>query len=120
MKQIILDYKQDIELFNETAEAWAEEICGNRGECAVKSTQLRNFYDKVLELYEKSEKEDFEDILPFIKMLNSKVSYALSRKYVSEEFATFMKQCVAQVDSKEKLKVFKLFFEAVIGFYKGK
>ena len=120
MKPIVLDYKQDVELFNETAAAWAKEICGERRDCAVKSTQLRNFYEKVLELYEKSEKEDFSEVLPFVKMLNSKVSYALSRKHVTREFEQFMNQCVQQVQTKEQLKVFKLFFEAVVGFYKGK
>ncbi|MEA1920501.1 MAG: type III-A CRISPR-associated protein Csm2 [Campylobacterota bacterium] len=120
MKPIVLNYKEDVELFNDTALAWAKEICGDGRECRVKSTQLRNFYEKVLELYEKSEKEDFSEVLPFVKMLNSKVSYALGRKHVSHEFETFMNQCVAQVQTKEQLKVFKLFFESVVGFYKGK
>jgi len=120
MKPIILDYIKDVELFNETAAGWANEICGDRRECQVKSTQLRNFYEKVLELYEKSEKEEFSEVLPFVKMLNSKVHYALGRKHVSPSFENFMNQCVSQVQTKEQLKVFKLFFEAIIGFYKGK
>jgi len=67
------------------------------------------------------EKDEFESrVLPFVKMLNSKVSYALSRKHVTNEFEQFINQCVAQVETKEQLKVFKLFFEAVVGFYKGK
>ena len=120
MKPIVLDYIKDVELFNETAAAWASEICGDRRECQVKSTQLRNFYEKVLELYEKSEKEEFSEVLPFVKMLNSKVHYALGRRHVSPSFEKFMNQCISQVQTKEQLKVFKLFFEAIIGFYKGK
>jgi len=131
MKTIVLDYSKDIELFNETAKEWADAICNDNkkrnGDCGVKSTQLRNFYDKVLEYHMKVEtkKEDFRDILPFVKMLNSKVEYALHRKseggtLVNKTFAEMMKSCITQVDSPEKLRNFKLFFEAVLGFYKGK
>ncbi|HHO42820.1 MAG TPA: type III-A CRISPR-associated protein Csm2, partial [Epsilonproteobacteria bacterium] len=62
------------------------------------------------------------EILPFVKMLNSKVAYASSRssgggKLVNQAFVDMMSSCINQVDSKEKLDVFKLFFEAVIGFH---
>jgi len=120
MKQIVLDYKKDPELFNETAHEWAQAICGERRDCQVKSTQLRNFYEKVLELYEQSKKEPFEEVLPFVKMLNSKVAYAQTRGHVRQEFVDMMNQCVSQVNTKETLEVFKLFFEALLGFYKGK
>jgi len=111
---ITLDYKKDPELFNKTAQSWAKQIE------RTKKTQVRNFYDKVLELYEKSKSENWEDIEPFVKMLNSKVAYGVSRKVVSKEFQDMMSECISQIDDKEKLKVFKLFFEAVIGFYKGR
>ena len=116
---IELDYKKDPELFNKTAEKWAKEI--GKG---VKNTQIRKFYDKVLKLYEKSQKEDFREILPFVKMLNSKVAYASQRssggkKLVNEVFVEMMNECINQIDSKEKLENFKLFFEAVLGFHKS-
>ena len=116
---IELDYKKDPELFNKTAEKWAKEIGKD-----VKNTQIRKFYDKVLEFYEKSQKEDFSEILPFIKMLNSKVAYASQRssgggKLVNEAFVKMMKECINQINSKEKLENFKLFFEAVLGFHKS-
>jgi len=121
---IILDYKKDPELFNETAKKWAEHIGTGKG--GVQNTQIRKFYDKVLELYEKSQtnEEDFSEILPFVKMLNSKVAYASSRnsnggKLVNQKFVEMMNNCIKQVNSKEDLKIFKLFFEAVIGFHKS-
>ena len=120
MKKIVLDYTKDKELFNETAHEWAQGICGDRRDCMVKSTQLRNFYEKVLELHDKSKKEPFEEVLPFVKMLNSKVAYAETRKHVNHEFVDMMNQCIAQVNTKEQLNVFKLFFESLLGFYKGK
>ena len=53
-----------------------------------------------------------------MKMLNSKVAYSKSRGHSSDEFVLMMQDCIKQVDSKEKLEIFKLFFEAVIGFSK--
>ncbi len=119
MKEIVLDYHKDKELFNETAKGWAEAIGSGKG--GVQNTQMRKFYNKVLELNDKAKDIEFkEEILPFVKMLNSKVEYALTRKVASPEFKDMMNQCIAQVNSKEDLKTFKLFFEAVVGFYKGR
>jgi CRISPR-associated protein Csm2 len=57
-------------------------------------------------------------------MLNSKVAYASARKsaggnIVNQAFVKMMNSCINQVNSKEKLNIFKLFFEAVIGFHKS-
>jgi len=112
-KEIVLDYAKDKELFNETAKEWAEAI--NR----TKKTQARNFYDKVMELEEQSKKEDWNNVLPFVKMLNSKLAYGSNRKVVSLEFESMMNQCIKHVNQPEDLRVFKLFFEAVLGFFKG-
>jgi CRISPR-associated protein Csm2 len=114
LPNLILDYTKDKELFNETAKEYAKAIN------STKKTQARNFYDKVLELEAKSQSENWERVLPFVKMLNSKVAYGVSRKVVSFEFETMMNRCVKQVDTKEDLKVFRLFFEAVLGFFKGR
>jgi len=119
---IKLDYKADQELFNKTAKNWAEKIGAGKG--GVQNTQIRKFYDKVLELNDKAKHEDFADILPFVKMLNSKVAYASQRnsgggKLVNSAFVQMMSECINQVNSKEKLNTYKLFFEAVIGFHKS-
>ena len=126
-KRIELDYTKDVNLFDETAKEWAEAIekskCQNKKgkfvDMKTKKTQLRNFYDKVLELVQKSEKDSWEDILPFVKMLNSKVAYGVNREVLNCEFSNMMTQCISQIKTKEDLKRFKLFFEAVLGFFKG-
>jgi CRISPR-associated protein Csm2 len=109
------------ELFDSVAKEWANKI--EKAKPEMKKNQIRNFYDKVLELYEKSKySENFnEEVLPFVKMLNSKVAYALNRspKVANDEFKTMMESCIKQVKTKKDLEVFKYFFEAVIGFYKG-
>lgn len=117
-KEIELDYTKDPNLFDTTAKEWAEAID------KTKKTQARNFYEKVLELEAKSKSEEWQDVLPFVKMLNSKVAYASTRnsggrKLINEAFVSMMTQCISQVNTKEDLKVFKLFFEAVLGFFKG-
>ncbi|MEO1928411.1 MAG: type III-A CRISPR-associated protein Csm2 [Nautiliaceae bacterium] len=109
------------ELFDSVAREWAEKIAS--GYPSMKKNQIRNFYDKVLELYEKSQYSDNfeEEVLPFVKMLNSKVAYALNRspKVANSEFKEMMESCIREVETKKDLEVFKYFFEAVIGFYKG-
>jgi CRISPR-associated protein Csm2 len=115
MSKIVLDFTKDKgELFNKTAKAWAEKIE------RTKKSQVRNFYDRVMELENDAKEKAFESVLPFVKMLNSKVAYAQTRGHASKEFVDMMNQCIDQIDSSEKLRVFKLFFEAVLGFYKGR
>ena len=109
---IVLDYKKDPNLFDTTAKTVAEKISG------AKATQMRAFYDYVIELEQKSNTEDFSEILPFVKMLNSKAAYSNARRHSTSEFVEMINKCVAQVSTKDDLRVFKLFFEAVIGFSK--
>jgi len=127
MKEIVLDYHEDEELFNKTAEGWAEKIGADK-KTGVQNTQMRKFYDKVLELNEKAknaDKEEFEtEVLPFVKMLNSQVAYASQRssgggKIVNSVFVAMINSCVNQIDKKKDLDTFKLFFEALIGFHKA-
>ena len=133
---IELDYTKDKELFNKTAQNWAETIFEDkeyiekekRGRIEknfkkdpIKTTQMRKFYDQVLLKYNevKIDKKEFDEVLPFIKMINSKVEYAYSRELVSKSFREMMRTSIEQIEDEKKLENFKLFFEAVIGFYKG-
>lgn len=124
---IELDYTKDVELFNKTADSWASKIGNGKG--GVQNTQMRKFYDQVLNLQQKAKQineKDFQsDLLPFVKMLNSKVAYASTRssgggKIVNSEFVNMMSSCINQVGNEKDLNTFKLFFEAVIGFHKGR
>jgi len=129
VKRINLDYtvKNNENLFDDVAREWAKVIeeakCKNKKDKVIdmktKKTQLRNFYDKVLELENRAKKDDWSDVLPFVKMLNSKVAYAHTREVINCKFEDMMNQCIIQVKTKEDLTKFKLFFEAVLGFFKG-
>lgn len=111
--QIKLDYSTQPDLFDGIAKKAAIEIS------KTKTTQMRNFYEYVLDLLAKSNDENFKtEILPFVKMLNSKVAYSNSRGHASDEFADMIKQCIEQIQNKKDLQTFKYFFEAVLGFSK--
>jgi CRISPR-associated protein Csm2 len=110
--EIKLDYIVNPKLFDETAKELAQKVS------KTKSTQMRNFYEYVLDLYEQSQSKPFAEVLPFVKMLNSKVAYSKSRGHSSDEFVLMIQECIKQVDSPKKLELFKLFFEAVLGFSK--
>ncbi|MGP1580355.1 MAG: type III-A CRISPR-associated protein Csm2 [Wolinella sp.] len=99
-------------MFDETAKLVAENISNQ----STKSTQIRGFYDYIVKLEQDAQIQDFSEILPFVKMLNSKAAYSQSRGHASYEFVKMINKCVEQVKTKEDLRVFKLFFEAVIGF----
>jgi CRISPR type III-A-associated protein Csm2 len=107
--------------FDITAEKWSKVIVNaDRG---VEKNQLRNFYDKVLELEEKAINAnpiEFKTrVLPFIKMLNSKVTYAKNKQQgsVNEAFVIFMKEAIGQVKDRETFTNFRFLFEAVLGFF---
>lgn len=107
----------DKKLFSDTAKSWAEKIS------RTKKTQARNFYDKILELEKEIDTKGFDSVYPFIKMLNSKVAYGVNRRVVSREFQDMMEQSLNQItpnqQGEQKFKNFKLFFESVLGYFKG-
>ncbi len=84
----------------------------------TKSTQMRKFYDYVLDQNDRAKSEPFENVLPFVRMLNSKAAYAKSRGHINDVFVEMLKKCIEQVKTQKDLETFKLFFEAVIGFSK--
>jgi CRISPR-associated protein Csm2 len=124
---IVDDYVFDLHNINEktfdvTARSWAISIA-NQGR-GVEKNQLRNFYDKVLELEEKAvniEDDKFgSNVLPFVKMLKSKVAYAKNRQTapINRAFELFMNTSIDKITDKVSFMNFKLLFEAVVGFYK--
>ena len=124
LPKINFDYEKNPQLFGKVAEEWAKQLESESRKEVNKSSQIRQFYDKLLSLYEKSQNiEDNEyskKVYPFVVMLKSKVAYAKTRKKVSNTFEQMINSCIDQSVSKKNLETFKLFFEAVIGFYPKK
>lgn len=109
------------ELFDRVAKEAAITIAGSKKE-TNKPTQLRRFYDEIV-LWESKvsqHPEKFEEYLPFIRMINAKVAYALGRKLVDDNFVKLINDGLRQVDSVDTMRHFKLFMEAFMGFYKEK
>lgn len=109
----------DAELFNSIALNTAKTLA-EAGREQNKSTQIRRFYDELLmwEAKVTQSPEKFGEYLPFIRMLNAKTAYAEGRKHVDNNFTAFMQHCLQQVTDDKTLRTFKLFFEAMLGFYK--
>lgn len=122
------DGRLDPDLFSSKADKLAEEVFGGQLRSNGKSnkpTQLRKFYDEVLRfdgmlksLPSEQQKEEFEKLLPYLKMLNAKAAYAMGRDLVTKEFKDFLSQSLIQVKSKDDFDIFTGLFEAFMGFYK--
>jgi CRISPR-associated protein Csm2 len=113
------------ELFSKTAEELAKKISNRSNDRTNTPTQIRKFYDEVLRFNGiiRAKPEEFEIMLPYIKMLNAKAAYAHAREssgrpLISEEFKNFIYNALSQVNDREDFEVFTSFFEAFIGFYK--
>ena len=112
----------DIHLFAKTAEDAAKMIANSSNQRMNKATQLRGFYDEILNWEQRSRQlsdTDFAAQLPLIHMIIAKVAYAKERKHVTEKYQQLMRECISSVKTRKELRNCKLFFEAFMGFYKG-
>jgi CRISPR-associated protein Csm2 len=110
----------DPELFSSKAEMYAKKIFeeGNKGTNA--STQIRKFYDEVLRFDSilKTDKSEFENILPYLKMLNAKAAYAMGRDLISKGFKDFISESLNNIKDIDDFDAFAGLFEAFMGYYK--
>ncbi len=106
----------DPDLFSTKAEALASLVFKESNKKLNNPTQIRKFYDEVLRF--KSNTDEFEVLLPYIKMLNAKAAYAMGRDLISKSFKDFISTSIKQIENRDDFEVFANFFEAFIGFYK--
>jgi len=87
----------------------------------LSSTQIRKFYEEVLNLKAQVENgKEFNKILPYFKMLKAKANVAYQRDVINTNFKTFIEKNVDYVgSSEEKFKIFCTLFEAVVAYAKG-
>jgi len=106
-------------LFGEDAKAMAKLLNDGYG-ADISTTQFRQFYEKILELNDKAQglkpNEFAIKVLPFVKLLNSKVQYSKSRRNCGDRFETMMDKSIYAVESATELQNFKYFLEAIIGY----
>ena len=124
LDKIELDFEKHEQLFGDIAQKWTKQIEKEGDRTTNKINQIRTFYEKVMELQEKSEGMSDEqykkEVFPFVVMLKSKVAYAKTRNLVSNTFEKMITQCVDEAITPSKMQNFKYFFEAIIGFYPKK
>lgn len=110
----------DPDLFSTKAEVLAKSIYREGTGKSNKPTQIRKFYDEVLRFQGilKINPAEFDNILPYLKMLNAKAAYAMGRDLVSKGFKDFITNSLNQIKDKDDFDVFAGLFEAFMGYYK--
>lgn len=111
------------DLLTSEAEKWADLLFDDRN--GVSATQLRNFFNEVKALQSRIEAGGFLSNEAMVGLLKSKVAYAYARaekkrKTGFEYLQSMIEQGVELSKSKEDFDDFTLFFEAVMGFFKGR
>lgn len=110
------------DLMSDDARKWAENVSmAGLKKGMNKISQLRKFYDEASRLSALvRDGEEYQNVIPFIKMLKAKAAYAEGRKLITSEFNDFIKKSIAEVKSDDaaSFQLFISFFEAFIGYYK--
>jgi len=112
--------KELVTLFGDEAKRVANLLNDGGYSADISTTQFRQFYEKILELNDKAQGLDIKEfevkVLPFVKLLNSKVQYSKSRRNCGERFEEMMDKSIKAVNSEDELRNFKYFLEAIIGY----
>lgn len=111
------------ELLTSEANEWSELLYNNNN--GVTATALRNFYNEVKALQSRIEASGFQANEAMVGLLKSKAAYAYARaKEEKKKGFEYLKSMIEQGSdlskSKEAFTDFALFFEAVMGFFKGR
>lgn len=121
------------DLFDKKAQEIAESFVGKDGwgnDIGVSSTQLRRVFEEV-KRYERllsGTDAKWEEQLPYIKMIKSKVAYTVARaaktkpkeRGVYKNLETFISSGINLIKTEKDYHVFVSLFEAVYGFYYDK
>ena len=114
----------------------AEAIVAELKQCDADTTmtQFRKFYEEIDILYRKmlqktgsqteteahaNAEEIFnKQFLPRIKMVLPKIAYAKGREKIPQAFYDLFRLSIGKVNSRKEFINFKLFIEAILGFFK--
>lgn len=108
----------DDKIFSDYPEELAKLVAENRN--ANNRTQIRKFYDELVMWDDKVNLVEVEygKYKVLLKMMKAKIAYSKGRKHIDDRFMLFFNKSMDQVDSAQKLRQFKLFFEAFMGYYR--
>lgn len=118
------------ELFNSDAKTFSHcfATIDDRGHAdGISSTQMRRIFDEVKRFDRQisGKEEQWKTVEPYIRMINSKVSYTVARAVKKEPRKTkyyknlevFINSGIKLVKSAKDYQIFVSLFEAVYGFY---
>ncbi|MDR1399216.1 MAG: type III-A CRISPR-associated protein Csm2 [Treponema sp.] len=118
------------DLFSDTASKIADTFFIKESKIAVSNTQLRRLFDEVkrFDRLIDAVPEQWAAQLPYIKMIKSKINYAVARAIrtnrseegVYKNLADFITRGIDLVKEAKDYHVFVALFEAVYGFYYAK
>lgn len=108
------------DLFSTDAENLAKKVADDGTKTCNKRSQIRKFYDEVLNFSTRVGKDpsEFEKMLPYLKILNAKAAYAKGRGLISDSFKNFISDALKQVNDIDDFDVFVGLFEAFMGYYR--
>lgn len=111
------------DLLTSEAEQWADSLHNNGN--GITATQLRNFFNEVKALQSRIEAGGFDATEALVGLLKSKAAYAYARAEKKREMGfrhmkSMIEQGVELSKTPESFNDFALFFEAVMGFFKGR
>ncbi|WP_297446751.1 type III-A CRISPR-associated protein Csm2 [Desulfurobacterium sp.] len=129
-KMIWKDKKSNIvnpEAFSKVSERLAYEISSEGGKNKNRPSQLRKFYDSILNLNQRAKttqkdsknwKITWNSILMQLHRQLALVHYAKGRGNVTDKFVRMMEELINSVNTPEDLDVITHFLEAFMAFYK--
>lgn len=111
------------DLFSEIVKKYVDILSKEKTQTVNKDTQIRKFYNEVLRfkmklILNKGDENIFAKLLPYIKMINAKLSYSCERKHISQNCKNLFTICINRIEDIDDFMLFVDFFEAFIAFYK--
>lgn len=115
-----LENLTDDKIFSNYPEELAKLVQAKKTTTTNNRTQIRKFYDELVMWDDKASLSEVEYAKNkvLLKMMKAKIAYAKGRKHIDDRFMKMFNQCMDQVTSAQKLRQFKLFFEAFMGYYR--
>lgn len=107
------------ELFSELAQKWANSVSSIRGR-VNKSSQLRRYYDEILNIYNnfKQDRANFELVKAKLHRIIAFIYYSHGRNLITQEVINLFEGLIRDVETPEDFEVVFNFLEAFMAYYK--
>jgi len=104
-----MENSERIEEMINVIERFVDEKCNDK---YIKTSQLRNIYSKLLKIK--------DDNVKGVQLLRPKLMYVAARQKNREakSIVLFLNDIIKKIRTKEQLRSFKMFFEAIVAYHK--